>query len=161
MARSYSSPETTPNAADSLGSRPLPLPILPPNTQEQDTLTNESEYNYDHYLVLRSFLNQKQRRRRKVLDDILIADFYIEDRLEPINPSAYDALVNEPGSENIYAVFLEKVDDRQWKCMFGDAEYPCISGPFPRLDWAIDHVRGHLGHRPFRCLGLCDQGASW
>ncbi|KAG8839982.1 hypothetical protein FRB91_006651 [Serendipita sp. 411] len=65
---------------------------------------------------------------------------------------------------SIYTAFLE--EDRaagKWRCLFGGEHESCpkASKSFERVERAIEHIRRHLGHRPYPCTDTCPKsGAS-
>jgi len=54
-----------------------------------------------------------------------------------------------PFKDSIYKVFVAK----EGHCMFGDVERNECKKVETRIQRALGHVRGHLGHRPFVCDG--------
>jgi hypothetical protein len=106
-------------------------------------------------------------KRRTILNDIRASTWFREHDHEPqISPN--DHLSRGLGiiGRSIYTVFLAE-ENGQWRCVMGSRAHPCKkpNKQFPRLERAIEHVRSHLGHRPYACDGTCwkskSGGTSW
>jgi hypothetical protein len=149
---------------------PPPTASTTKSTESEDRLLPQtrataSRKRADDDLISHSFRTEAEWRRRAVLDNILNAEFLLDNQMEPNNSGPNDPLTMGlgPVGKSVYAVFLEQVDRSQWKCLFGDKEHPCGSQAtsFKRLERALDHVRSHLNHRPFQCEGDCPKGETW
>lgn len=102
--------------------------------------------------------------RRAVLDNILHSSFYNNDEMEPDDKGATDPITMGYGTRgrSIYGVFIEEVGKGEWKCLFRTAGKPCaVATVFKRFERAVEHVRSHLNHRPYKCPGTCVTGPSW
>jgi hypothetical protein len=124
-------------------------------------------------ILQHSFRTLAYLRHRIALDAVISSSFVAENIIEPIFGSTEDGDslmfngsilmgLGDPG-KSVYTVFLQQAKKGEWRCLFGDARYPCFAQaiPFRRLERALDHVRSHLNHRPFECKGECQKGKSW
>jgi hypothetical protein len=100
--------------------------------------------------------------RRDILDCIIKKDWYLRNEREPVCWTADDDVTQgRAGIEtrSVFTAFLDEYSKGQWKCAFGSATHPCKRNmhkkTFDRVERAVDHVRSHLGHRPFVCDGDC------
>lgn len=107
------------------------------------------------------------RVRRRVLDDLQREQWFHLNQDEPkMDVHAHrDILQHGLGmvGRSIYTVFLvEDKESNQWRCLFGSDNQQCKkSGKrFERVERAIEHVRSHLGHRPYACDGTCHKARS-
>ncbi|CAG8729287.1 6089_t:CDS:2, partial [Acaulospora colombiana] len=127
---------------------PPPTASTTKSTESEDRLLPQtrataSRKRADDDLISHSFRTEGEWRRRAVLDNILNAEFLLDNLMEPNNAGPNDPLTMGlgPVGKSVYAVFLEQVDRSQWKCLFGDKEHPCGSQAtsFKRLERALDH----------------------
>jgi hypothetical protein len=111
--------------------------------------------------------DDQSRMRRNLLDDIQRQPWFYLNQDEPkLDQHLHrDILKHGLGmvGRSIYTVFL--VEDKysnQWKCLFGSEEVRCkkTGKRFERVERAIEHVRSHLGHRPYVCDGTCHKAKS-
>lgn len=100
--------------------------------------------------------------RRDILDRILKKDWYMNNDREPECGSSDDDVtlgLAGIGTRSVFTVFLDEYSKGRWKCAFGSAKHPCKRNmhkkTFDRVERAVDHIRSHLGHRPFVCIGDC------
>jgi hypothetical protein len=92
------------------------------------------------------------------------SSFFHENELEPKDQGEDDPITMGYGKKgcSIYKVFVREVKKGEWQCLFDISGRLCPGSiTFRRLEWAIDHIRSHLNHRPYACTGKCTQGASW
>jgi hypothetical protein len=115
-----------------------------------------------HFLSV-SFQDPVNWWRRMVLETILQSTFLHNDDMEPLDKGASDPITMGFGKQgrSIYGVFVEEFTKGKWKCLFGDATTPCPNDAvFKRFERAVEHVRSHLNHRPFKCDSSCNPGIS-
>ena len=103
-----------------------------------------------------------ENTRRGILDRILTKDWYLNNDREPECGSSDDDVtlgLMGIGTRSVFTAFLDEHSKGQWKCAFGSAKHPCKRNmrkkTFDRVERAVDHIRSHLGHRPFICNGEC------
>lgn len=107
----------------------------------------------DPTIVDRSF--KKDPTRRTLLSRIVDTRWFKEQTMEPMFQSPADdvsqglELPLRPFKDSIYKAFVAK----EGTCMFGDVEKNECKKVETRIQRALGHVRGHLGHRPFVCDG--------
>ena len=107
----------------------------------------------DLTVVERSF--KKDPTRRTLLSRIMDTRWFKEQTMEPMFQSPADdvshglELALRPFKDSIYKAFVAK----EGQCMFGDVERNECKKVETRIQRALGHVRGHLGHRPFVCDG--------
>lgn len=102
----------------------------------------------------------QSRVRRAILDDIQRQPWFLNHEKEPQIESRNDPFSRGLGTvgRSIYTVFLvEDKESNQWRCLFGGDNNTCKKADkrFERVERAIEHIRSHLGHRPFSCDGSC------
>lgn len=114
--------------------------------------------------------DELSRRRRAILNDIQRQPWFLNHEKEPQIESRTDSFSRGLGTvgRSIYTVFLrEDKENNQWRCLFGGKNNACKKAGkrFERVERAIEHIRSHLGHRPFACDGTCMKSmttnASW
>jgi len=100
--------------------------------------------------------------RRGILDRIMDKGWYLNNDREPECGSSDDDVtlgLMGIGMRSVFTSFLDEHGKGQWKCAFGSAKHPCKRNmrkkTFDRVERAVDHIRSHLGHRPFVCDGGC------
>jgi hypothetical protein len=107
----------------------------------------------DPTIVGRSF--KKDPTRRTLLSRIVDTRWFKEQAMEPLFQSAADDVSHglelplRPFKDSVYKAFVAK----EGHCMFGDVEKNECKKVETRIQRALGHVRGHLGHRPFVCDG--------
>lgn len=111
--------------------------------------------------------DDQSRVRRQVLNDIQRQSWFHSNQDEPKMDVHIHRDILEHGlgmvGRSIYTVFLvEDKDSNQWRCLFGSEDMSCkkTEKRFERVERAIEHVRSHLGHRPFACDGTCHKTKS-
>jgi hypothetical protein len=121
----------------------------------------------DPKMLLNSFVehDDESKIRRAILDDIQQQDWFRQHLKEPTIETRNDPLARGLGTvgRSIYTVFLvEDKESNQWRCLFGSKGNPCKKSgkQFERVERAIEHVRSHLGHRPFACDNTCHKSSS-
>lgn len=76
--------------------------------------------------------------------------------------------------KSVYRVFLRHVD-KEWLCLFGEhpgelgsegtARYKCLKSMpgsgYTKPERAVEHIRSHIGHRPYWCEGSCAPNSEW
>ena len=100
--------------------------------------------------------------RHGILDRIMKKDWYLNNDREPECGTSDDDVtlgLMGIGTRSVFTAFLDEHSKGQWKCAFGSAKHPCKRNmrkkTFDRVERAVDHIRSHLGHRPFVCNGEC------
>jgi hypothetical protein len=107
----------------------------------------------DPTIVKRSF--SKDPTRHTLLSRIIDTRWFREQTMEPMFQSPADdvshglALPLRPFKDSVYKAFVAK----EGHCMFGDVEKNECKKVETRIQRALGHVRGHLGHRPYVCDG--------
>lgn len=103
-----------------------------------------------------------ERTRRDTLDRIMKKDWYLNNDREPECGTSDDDVtlgLAGIGTRSVFTAFLDEYSKGRWKCAFGSAKNPCKRNmhkkTFDRVERAVDHIRSHLGHRPFVCNGDC------
>lgn len=158
-----------------------PLPALSPPSEMSEpeqrhspTLQNRSRVpgqrvDVDSKMLESSFRGNDihSRVRREVLDDIQRQTWFHHNQDEPKMDANAHREILQHGlgmvGRSIYTVFLvEDKESNQWRCLFGNNNQLCKkSGKrFERVERAIEHVRSHLGHRPYGCDGTCHKARS-
>jgi hypothetical protein len=104
--------------------------------------------------------DDRSKLRRAILDDIQYQSWFRNHEKEPQIESRNDPFCRGLGTvgRSIYTVFLdEDKESNQWRCLFGGDNNVCKKAEkrFERVERAIEHIRSHLGHRPFACDGTC------
>jgi hypothetical protein len=104
--------------------------------------------------------DDRSRLRRAILNDIKYQGWFLNHEKEPQIESRNDPFCRGLGTvgRSIYTVFLdEDKESNQWRCLFGGDNNVCKKAEkrFERVERAIEHIRSHLGHRPFACDGTC------
>jgi hypothetical protein len=110
-----------------------------------------------------SFQDPTNWWRRMVLETVLQSAFLQNDAIEPLDKGSSDPITMGFGKQgrSIYGVFVEEFTKGKWKCLFGDEKTPCPNDAvFKRFERAVEHVRSHLNHRPFKCDSSCNPGIS-
>jgi hypothetical protein len=96
--------------------------------------------------------------RKETLERIRTSSFIREQVLEPVNQGPNDPYTRGHGKKDlsIYEVFVEGSSKEGWKCLMGSEERPCRAKVvFKRFERALEHIRSHLNHRPYKCDGRC------
>jgi hypothetical protein len=96
--------------------------------------------------------------RKEALERIRSSSFIREQVLEPVNQGPNDPYTRGHGKKDlsIYEVFVEGSSKEGWKCLMGSEERPCRAKVvFKRFERALEHIRSHLNHRPYKCDGRC------
>ncbi|KAG8772399.1 hypothetical protein FRC15_002757 [Serendipita sp. 397] len=135
----------------------VPIPLISP-----ELLHMPVREDTDTFLRL-SFLDPANLWRRTILNRILSSSFLRDNEMEPMDKGPSDPITRGHGKKgkSIYAVFVEEASKGEWKCLFGSPIMPCPNNAvFKRFERAVEHVRSHLNHRPFKCTGECDIGPS-
>jgi len=113
----------------------------------------------DYALLDASFRRDDQAVRRTVLHSIFTARWYEQHDLEPKIGESWDGITAGLGvvGRSIYTVFLQQAEKNHWVCTFGDEFRPCPKAryQFERLERGVEHIRSHLGHRPYPCNHRC------
>lgn len=113
----------------------------------------------DYALLDASFRRDDQAVRRTILDIILASKWYEQHDIEPKIGESWDGITAGLGvvGRSIYTVFLQQAEKNHWMCSFGDEFRPCpkVGYQFERLERGVEHVRSHLGHRPYPCSHRC------
>ena len=113
----------------------------------------------DYALLDASFRKDDQAVRRTILDIILASRWYEQHDLEPKIGETWDGITAGLGvvSRSVYTVFLQQAEKNHWMCTFGDEFRACPKAgyQFERLERGVEHVRSHLGHRPYPCNHRC------
>jgi hypothetical protein len=111
--------------------------------------------------------DDQSRVRRQVLNYIQRQSWFHSNQDEPKMDANTHRDILDHGlgmvGRSIYTVFLvEDKDSNQWRCLFGSEDMSCKKNEkrFERVERAIEHVRSHLGHRPFACDGTCHKAKS-
>lgn len=151
----------------------------------------EGKIAVDHDLISRSFrsLLPTDARRRRLLDKIQLEAWFVDNKLEPqISGLEDDPLVGgglltgtgphlhhtmQGGEElgergkSVYRVFLRHAG-KEWLCLFGNGEngrFHCsksVEGQgYKKPERAVEHIRSHLGHRPYWCDNTCGSEPAW
>lgn len=110
-----------------------------------------------------SFRDPPNWWRRLVLDSVMQSSFLRNDELEPQDRGSADPITMGFGKSgrSIYGVFIEEFTKGKWKCLFGNETSPCPNNAvFKRFERAVEHVRSHLNHRPYKCDGTCNPEAT-
>jgi hypothetical protein len=151
-----------------------PSDMSEPPGRRSPTLQNSSRVpgqrvDVDGKMLENSFRENdgQSRVRRHLLDDLQQQQWYHLDQEEPKLDVHLHRDILEQGlgmvGRSIYTVFLVNDEEcNQWRCLFGSEEVSCkmTERRFWRVERAIDHVRIHLGHRPFACDGTCKEAKS-
>lgn len=141
-------PSTSGNTGDSAESTPPGIAKVP--GQRVDV---------DYAILDASFRRDDQAVRRTILDSILVSKWYEQHDLEPKIGDSWDGITAGLGvvGRSIYTVFLQQAEKNHWMCTFGDEFRPCpkVGYQFERLERGVEHVRSHLGHRPYPCGHRC------
>ncbi|PVF98958.1 hypothetical protein CPB86DRAFT_325657 [Serendipita vermifera] len=104
------------------------------------------------------FNNPEDRWRKDVLQEVLNSSFLQEQTLEPVDQGVDDPYTKGHGKMNvsIYSVFLEGSSKQGWRCLLGSEKWPCKTKvTFKRFQRAVEHIRSHLNHRPYKCGAQC------
>jgi hypothetical protein len=135
--------------------------------------TKEGKLQIDHAMINASFRDTKDplaAQRRLVLERILQSIWFQSHELEPKVSGPYDELTGGlgVGGRSVYTCFLRFMTSQEggsgtsggkWVCLFGDETHPCPKARweegFNKPERAIEHIRSHLGHRPFWCNNEC------
>ena len=143
-------PSTSASTGDSAAAETTPPGIAKVPGQRVDV---------DYALLDASFRKDDQAVRRTILDTILASRWYEQHGLEPKIGETWDGITAGFGvvSRSIYTVFLQQAEKNHWMCTFGDEFRPCPKAgyQFERLERGVEHVRSHLGHRPYPCNHRC------
>ena len=141
--------------------------------------TKEGKLQIDHAMINASFRDAKDplsAQRRVVLERILQSIWFQSHELEPKVSGPYDELTGGLGvsGRSVYTCFLKFVTSQEsgsggsggkWVCLFGDESHPCPKARweegFNKPERAIEHIRSHLGHRPFWCNNECGSNPPW
>ena len=141
--------------------------------------TKEGKLQIDHSMINASFRDIRDPlsgQRRVVLERILQSIWFQSHELEPKVSGPYDELTGGlgVGGRSVYTCFLKFMTSQEggsagsggkWVCLFGDETHPCPKARweegFNKPERAIEHIRSHLGHRPFWCNNECGSNPSW
>ena len=141
--------------------------------------TKEGKLQIDHAMINASFRDSKDpvsAQRRLVLERILQSIWFQSHELEPKVSGPYDELTGGLGvsGRSVYTCFLKFMTSQEggsggsggkWVCLFGDESHPCPKARweegFNKPERAIEHIRSHLGHRPFWCNNECGSNPAW
>jgi hypothetical protein len=144
--------------------------------------TKEGKLQIDHAMINNSFRDSKDplsAQRRAVLERILQANWFQSHELEPKVSGPYDELTGGlgVGGRSVYTCFLKFMTTQggnghgsagsggKWVCLFGDETHACpkarLDEGFNKPERAIEHIRSHLGHRPFWCNNECGSSPPW
>ena len=139
-----------------------PSPSNPGKSSVDDSLSgvdrpatrfHGQRFQSDPTIVERSF--RKDPTRRTLLSRIIDTPWFKEQTMEPLFQSPADDVSHglelplRPFKDSIYKAFVAK----DFHCMFGDVEKNECKKVETRIQRALGHVRGHLGHRPYVCDG--------
>ena len=128
-------------------------PMLSPSPSSPAPRFHGQRFQSDPTIVERSF--RKDPTRRTLLSRIVDTRWFKEQTMEPLFQSPADDVTHglelplRPFKDSIYKAFVAK----EGQCMFGDVEKSECKKIETRIQRALGHVRGHLGHRPFVCDG--------
>ena len=144
--------------------------------------TKEGKLQIDHAMINASFRDSKDplsAQRRVVLERVLQSIWFQAHELEPKVSGPYDELTGGlgVGGRSVYTCFLKFMTSQdgighgstgsggKWVCLFGDETHPCPKARweegFNKPERAIEHIRSHLGHRPFWCNNECGSNPPW
>ena len=125
-----------------------------PSTSDRPaTRFHGQRFQSDPTIIERSF--KKDPTRRTLLSRITDTRWFKEQAMEPMFQSPADDVSHglelplRPFKDSIYKAFVAK----EGHCTFGDVERNECKKVETRIQRALGHVRGHLGHRPFVCDG--------
>ena len=127
--------------------------MLSPSPSNPAPRFHGQRFQSDPTIVERSF--RKDTTRRTLLSRIVDTRWFKEQTMEPLFQSPADDVTHglelplRPFKDSIYRAFVAK----EGQCMFGDVEKSECKKIETRIQRALGHVRGHLGHRPFVCDG--------
>lgn len=159
------------------GSPPAPAAAQTWCTKPQQT--KEGKLQIDHAMINASFRDNKDplsSQRRVVLERVLQSIWFQSHELEPKVSGPYDELTGGLGvsGRSVYTCFLKFMTSQEggtggsggkWVCLFGDGTHPCPKARweegFNKPERAIEHIRSHLGHRPFWCNNECGSNPPW
>jgi len=134
------------------------------STRSQSSRGRGQRVSRNDTLLNHSFQGQdpSESTRRDILDRILKKDWYMNNEREPECGTSDDDVTLSLagiGTRSVLTAFLDEHGKGRWRCAFGSAKHPCRRNmhkkTFDRVERAVDHVRSHLGHRPFVCNGDC------
>ena len=157
-------------------------PTAAPNWYPKPQQTKEGKLQIDHAMINASFRDAKDplsAQRRVVLERVLQSIWFQSHELEPKVSGPYDELTGGlgVGGRSVYTCFLKFMTTQdgnahgstgsggKWVCLFGDETHPCPKARweegFNKPERAIEHIRSHLGHRPFWCNNECGSNPPW
>jgi len=134
------------------------------STRSRSSRSRGQRVSRNDMLLDHSFRGQGglESTRRAILDRMLKKDWYMNNDREPECGTSDDDVtlgLAGIGTRSIFTAFLDECSKGRWKCAFGSAKHPCKRNmhnkTFDRVERAVDHVRSHLGHRPFVCNSDC------
>jgi len=157
---------------------PPTAPTVTPTWYPKPHQTKEGKLQIDHAMINASFRDTKDlsAQRRVVLERILQSIWFQSHELEPKVSGPYDELTGGLGvsGRSVYTCFLKFMTSQEggsggsggkWVCLFGDETHPCPKARweegFNKPERAIEHIRSHLGHRPFWCNNECGSNPPW
>ena len=153
-----------------------------PNWYPKPHQSKEGKLQIDHAMINASFRDSKDplyAQRRAVLERVLQSIWFQSHELEPKVSGPYDELTGGlgVGGRSVYTCFLKFMTTQEgnghgstgsggkWVCLFGDETHPCPKARwdegFNKPERAIEHIRSHLGHRPFWCNNECGSNPPW
>lgn len=163
-----------------VGAQAVPAPA--PNWYPKPQQTKEGKLQIDHAMINASFRDAQDplsAQRRVVLERVLQSIWFSSHELEPKVSGPYDELTGGlgVGGRSVYTCFLKFMTTQEgsghgstgsggkWVCLFGDETHPCPKARweegFNKPERAIEHIRSHLGHRPFWCNNECGSNPPW
>lgn len=154
----------------------MSAPTAVPNWYPKAHQTKEGKLQIDHAMINASFRDPndpQSAQRRSVLERVLQSIWFRSHELEPKVSGPYDELTGGlgVGGRSVYTCFLKFMTSQEgngrgsagsggkWVCLFGNEAHPCPKARweegFNKPERAIEHIRSHLGHRPFWCNNEC------
>ena len=156
--------------------------VTAPNWLPKLDQTKVGKLQIDHAMINASFRDISDplsAQRRIVLERIVQSIWFQSHELEPKVSGPYDELTGGlgVGGRSVYTCFLKFMTLQEgnghgsagsggkWVCLFGNESHPCPKARweegFNKPERAIEHIRSHLGHRPFWCNNECGSNPPW